>query len=54
MTIPIGKSNIKAILATGYAYKKETIDAKSLGFKEVLIKPFTIETLLSTLREISS
>lgn len=45
---------VKAILATGYAYKKETVDAKAIGFKEVLIKPYTIETLLTVLEEITS
>jgi PAS domain S-box-containing protein len=44
---------VKAILATGYAYKKETLDAKALGFKEVLIKPFSLESLLEVLDNIT-
>lgn len=45
--------DIKAILATGYAYKKETLDAKAIGFKEVLIKPFSLENLLEVLKKIT-
>lgn len=45
--------DIKAILATGYAYKRETLDAKALGFKEVLIKPFSLESLLEVLKKIT-
>ncbi|MFN3567938.1 MAG: response regulator [Caldimicrobium sp.] len=44
---------IRAILATGYAFKSETIDAKSIGFKEVLIKPFPLEELLQVLEKIT-
>lgn len=46
--------DLKGILATGYAYKRETVDAKAMGFEEVLIKPFTIEALLTVLEKISS
>ncbi len=45
---------VKAILATGYAYKREVLDAKSLGFQEVLIKPYSIEDLLKILEKIPS
>ncbi|MFN4132438.1 MAG: ATP-binding protein, partial [Caldimicrobium sp.] len=44
---------IKAILATGYAYKNEVVDAKSLGFFEVLLKPFSFENLIEVLEKIS-
>jgi len=43
---------VKAILATGYAYKREVLNAEALGFKGVLIKPFTIEDLLKLLENL--
>lgn len=44
---------VKAILATGYAYKRETFDAKSLGFFEVLIKPYSFDDIIKVLEKIS-
>lgn len=45
---------VNAILATGYAYKSEAMDPKEHGFKGILIKPFSIESLLEMLNKITS
>jgi len=45
---------VRAILATGYAYKSEVLDAEASGFKGVLIKPFTLEKLLELLEKVAS